>query len=937
MSTTDPIIQRSADPVLKRDLALALTLPNDASPIQRPVTRLSWAPASLTALWAIKNATRVGGKPAKHLPFAALRMALELDFPELLNHDGQVGLGLIYAPDPGKPSSAFAGFRPSDDLAERLSRTITTWVDQSLTDYITRNQLPLRLLNDLDPLIEQGKLLTLSDCSPILFPWQANSAGNSEAPSDGFIIGPHEIAQQLVGRELFPGLGPVHRVIKRDGRSTDLISPLVVARDGGRFHLVCSLELKTLPGFRQPLLQVNLHKRIWSLGLKQGYTSHDSTTGYLLDHRYSPPRAFGFGVVKDGSDWRLDDDYAVLARHFPELPPSATPQQIIDLPATTNCTVFIARHHAAEDKHGLELDAGVPERDKIDSFAIVADALAPLGFTPFTGLDVRRCQAAKAGDLRMDATVLIAELMQVTAAEQDSDTPATADIDQKIVELTGRSLAAWRGKNPLTGLSEKSVKTTDNRLHGYRNLSELSRGLLSSSLPKQRQHWDLYLISDDRRSYDLLKHIIHSLFGDLINTYQLIVPREAHGPRAVLPGHNENKAKRCARRAAAWRELLASVGPLEQPLCLIQAAAWYPEHNKPDDRINKVAARRTLAGEVGAAVQYLLPPDPRKKLDHYLLRVQAAVLDLVFGHHGLASGIGVALKRNFPEGRAPSATVGITVLQIKDPLGGPVRKLIAATRIDPQGGETMVKLAHRLDQPRISDWMPFAKATRYLATQSTLKLGNYQDARALYQSFCTGLLTELQQNYPGALVFIDSSHGASLWPWLSDKGNARDARWQNLRIVRVRDQAPQLIQQKTTRYNKVEDASPVSIIHATTVPRLFRISASHAQLYWSLAKPQGNYKRGESCYRQIDLADTRKDKQTDERITRLVRHAPVIDRQATPNAVEFTVLGRGDHDDPDAIACCAQQLRSGSIQARTETALRHPLPLAVMETLKEYM
>ena len=127
------------------------------------------------------------------------------------------------------------------------------------------------------------------------------------------------------------------------------------------------------------------------------------------------------------------------------------------------------------------------------------------------------------------------------------------------------------------------------------------------------------------------------------------------------------------------------------------------------------------------------------------------------------------------------------------------------------------------------------------------------------------------------------------------------------------------------------------LMQVTTVPRLFRIGASHAEIYWSLAKPQGNYKRGESCYRQIDLADTRKDKDTDERITRLVRHAPVINRQTTLNAVEFTVLGRPETDDPDAIACCAEQLRSGSIQARTETALRHPLPLAVMDILKKYM
>ena len=103
-------------------------------------------------------------------------------------------------------------------------------------------------------------------------------------------------------------------------------------------------------------------------------------------------------------------------------------------------------------------------------------------------------------------------------------------------------------------------------------------------------------------------------------------------------------------------------------------------------------------------------------------------------------------------------------------------------------------------------------------------------------------------------------HCAGLWPWLSDKGHTRETRWLSLRIVRVRDQAPQLIQRKTTRFHQAEDGSHHPRHHRpAAVPRLFRIDASRAATYWSLAKPQGNYKRGESCYRRIELADTRKE------------------------------------------------------------------------------
>lgn len=115
---------------------------------------------------------------------------------------------------------------------------------------------------------------------------------------------------------------------------------------------------------------------------------------------------------------------------------------------------------------------------------------------------------------------------------------------------------------------------------------------------------------------------------------------------------------------------------------------------KPDDNVNKLAARHALAS-VGCTVQYLLPSDSGK-LDKFLLRLQAAVLDLVFGHAGSVWGLRQASEACFGDAteNAPRWVCGMSSLQVQGEWDRP-QSVFVATRLECASGLAWVRFAHQ--------------------------------------------------------------------------------------------------------------------------------------------------------------------------------------------------------------------------------------------------
>jgi hypothetical protein len=155
-------------------------------------------------------------------------------------------------------------------------------------------------------------------------------------------------------------------------------------------------------------------------------------------------------------------------------------------------------------------------------------------------------------------------------------------------------------------------------------------------------------------------------------------------------------------------------------------------------------------------------------------------------------------------------------------------------------------------------------------------------------------------------------------------GGVRGA-WTGLRLIRVREQAPTMV-------NVRKDGPPLptgdALEVATTVRRLYAVAGAEAPTYWSYGPP-GQQKRGISCYRPMLLPDR-------SRLT-TVEFQPDYGQHHTPKGTEFVILQAQEHDDHHSLARFAERLRLGVVQARGDIWVKVPAPLFVLSKLADYM
>ena len=219
---------------------------------------------------------------------------------------------------------------------------------------------------------------------------------------------------------------------------------------------------------------------------------------------------------------------------------------------------------------------------------------------------------------------------------------------------------------------------------------------------------------------------------------------------------------------------------------------------------------------------------------------------------------------------------------------------------------------------------------------------NDQECRELLAQFFQSTFDDIFALDPHAVVFIDSTRAAKLASWLSDNGT-RDGirqvaqgvqagqRWPTLRLIRIREQAPSLGQEKL--HQAGDGATPISTW--TTTPRLFRVGGAAAPTFWSLARPSTHHKRGASCYRPMPLPNSNQSADSPEPFTIF---PPQPDKQhLNSRAVEIVVLQKQDGDDDVQLASFTQHLRAGLMTARNERWVTTPTPLRIIDKLGEYM
>ena len=222
------------------------------------------------------------------------------------------------------------------------------------------------------------------------------------------------------------------------------------------------------------------------------------------------------------------------------------------------------------------------------------------------------------------------------------------------------------------------------------------------------------------------------------------------------------------------------------------------------------------------------------------------------------------------------------------------------------------------------------------------------------------------------VVMIDSSNCAKLWEWLTDRKmnlsnidiNSKQYmqdNWKGARIVRIRqDLAPGIIEDKRkvlaktfredirSRQELEENENERIELSVPSSPTgLYKLNLENKTgciNYLSIGKKTTNQKqKGFSCYREVELDKTLKDKETDETVKNeagetikyIEEQKPYTGQWATPNPLEIVVTLRQEKDNPDHIAGFIESLRYGYGHFNEWTKL--PAPLFFERVVRDYI
>lgn len=916
---------------IARDAVFALDFEDDAPALLQDVISVAWTPDVLRVLKQIRDeaTARAQEKDEEafiHLPYAHLRAQLQLETGDWVAMNDDIGLRFLQEPlrDPAAWGRLAGG--TSRESVQKVHDAFARWSEGPLAHYSEGRGAHALGIAALRKLGQEGKVVRLAPSRVQVHPWGMPFKAGSPTPFD---VAAGVLAARLAGKEIFPGLGPVVRVVggPENNRAEVMTRPCPLA--GGRFSLVCEVSLETLPGALKPLVYLRFKRRRWADSLNNAFPASPTIGGFVFPHAARPHCAFRFSVMRRKDRWTTDLGYPQYEYAF-DLAPGYQDDKVLSYPCDDRASVVVMVKAEVAEASQSELQAGVPLVDQADAFAEIAKALRSLGLRPFADFKASKAVPVKAPPLSMlKAEVALARLLERhVVAEEDE-----AGVEDVIETATAAPSSRWF----------KSAPPAPDPDHG-RILAAVRTLVKDTACELDATRQTVYLVSQTADDIEWVKTTVSAMLGDGITVISVPLPANTHGPRQALPQDKGTRKQRFDARVREWLKFADTVRLPERAMVLIQAPMYYDlggGQRRRDDKVNKLAARKALAS-IGCTVQYLLPSEPGR-LDRFLPRLQAAVLDLVFGHAGSVWGLRQACDACFGGPAVPPRWVGaVSSLLVHTEWDRP-QSVFVATRLECASGRAWVRFAHQAADVSVTPWMRFDEGARYLASGRIELPRTYPDQRRLLEGFFESTFDELAALDPNAVVFIDSTRAARLAPWLTDVG-VRDGsrpvapgvlcsqRWPTLRLLRIREQAPVIGQEK--RFEAAaEDGAALRTW--TSTQRLFQVGGTAAPTFWSLARPSTHHKRGASCYRDMMLPNSNR---TADNPGAFARFPAQPDKQhLNARALEVVIMQRQLGDDDIQLASFAQHLRAGMLTARNERWVTTPSPLRIIDKLTEYM
>ena len=918
-----------------RNAAFALEFAVDTPPVNFSVFSVSWTSEALRELKAIRDeATRLAKEKDDeawiNLPYASLRAQLFLEIPDWAAIDDDVALRSPYVPAAGAGDPGPWGYLVSDNAAgdlQRVKDAFARWAESTLAGFCESRGAHSAGVANLRRLSTSDRILRVTESEVQVFPW--SSAPVSRGLPTHFDVTAGLLAARVAGHELFPDLGPVVRVMGGPNHnSAEVMTRPHRAETGGRFSLVCEFTVESLPGQTKPLIFCRFKRRRWANNAKSGFVASNSIGGFVFPHTHRPKHAYRFSVQKGRDGWKTDLGYGQYEHAF-ELAAGHASESVFDYPSdSASASVVVMLKAEVTELEDSQLLAGVPLVDQADAFERIAEVLHSLGLRPFT--DFQRVKFPTLSPPRLSMLKADATLARLLVREE-------VDADQSVEAALQSATDA-----PADRFFKKGVPTPDPKhdqiVAAIRMLTQ------DTAFANDASRQQIYLVTQSPDDMAWVKATISAMLGDSVRVISAALPPNTHGPRdSFAAGTNR---QRFDARAREWIKFAQSAKLPPRAMVLIQAPLYYTTASGKkarDDSVNKLAARKAL-GRMGCTVQYLLPSD-EGRVEKFLPRAQAAVLDLVFGHAGSVWGLRQACGACFADdANVPKWVAAVSSIVTKGAWTGERQQSVfVATKLEVATGQAWVRFAHQLAEPVVTSWMRFDEGAKYLASSRMEMPGKRPDRMTLASRFFEAVFDDLCATDPNAIVFIDSTRHASHAPWLSDRGVQgkglevspgvfAGTRWPTIRLLRIREQTPSLGLQRTFDGTR-PDGKPVSTW--TTAPRLFQVGGVTAPTFWSLSKPPAHQKRGVSCYRETFLPSSKRADEIPSEFSAVP--AQPDEQHMNARAVEIVVLQKQPRDDDVQLASFAQHLRTGLLTARLDRWVSSPTPLRIVEKLSEYM
>jgi len=852
-------IQQGAIKLIK-EFPLAFTVPDSLAPIIVEGFNLTWTKAGLQCLDEIQQGANV-----KNLPYGSLRNFLQVVLKDATRIEPEVGLSkyaLNYAKGDRMPEPfVYLTGGDEEEINKVLRPIINDWFTNSLKPFAEKEDISIKIIDRLEDLQERGELIKVSPFKSQVLPWGWNKQTDTTQPKDKYAYRmlADYVARQIAGQVIFPGLGPMKRVIFSNGTFTSGIAelitdPITLPDKKGKFSFLVSLEVITYPSLHQPLLQVKVSKRRWFTQLKAPKYDRRNISGFIFSQEHTD-RAFSYQVKcerdksnKKGKNkkqeeikliWKTDKDFEILRREL-NLGPSCDGQQIaLGLASTDSCKVLLTYRNGLQDnseddeetseKYGIE--TGVPEIDKLDAFEAIAKILKPLGIEIFDGYTevLSKHKPDDTASRMINLPTLLGGVLEALETNTNLKfTPKYLDQlnDKQIDDLLSKYFGIRLEEIDWGRKALQFKGRTKNQTDELQKIIKANQTAMQRLYPNQRPLLFIFYEAHLQTEAELLQKVTQLLWGDTLQIEINRLPENTHGPREILSG-NEFKAKERSReRIKKWESTAKQIEKLNQPtFCLIMARKFYPDPTgqktaKPDDKVNKPSTRKALA-MAGAGVQFLLPIEKtrktnRLKLADFFHRMQSALKDLIFAHSGRIDDIKEKVDKylqNIPLEARPKEIIVITIVRKQK---GRVRGKIESTflpiaiRINVDTGKCEFCCAYERGNLVISPWASFSDARAFIAELTPIKLADKEEVRKTrFMKFVKQLVSNSVEEKAQPLVLIDSSNCVQLWSWLKDveintnqinlgqqSENMQDE-WQGARIIRIRQElAPGIIEKK---------------------------------------------------------------------------------------------------------------------------------------------